>query len=221
MAAPPTFNQYLSMTLLITSAATLAAINAQGCTSIDDMAAMTDTDVKDICNNIKKPGGVIENRVWTDAAVAQRANIPRYIPNPGISVGHLHEKRLRMLRYYVWHLNRVQRAFVAAEATLDQLATVYKIKEVEDEDDEKLTLPIKLTTLETVRETLEDLDNYFLRKKGSYKAPLAYVTREDVALPAVGDDPGFGRPSFYQEMIIRSPHIGTYYNLDNNEYFYS
>jgi hypothetical protein len=43
---------------------------------------------------------------------------------------------------------------------------------------EEVDLPTKLTQTDKVRELLEDLDNYLIRKLGSSGLPLAYVVRE-------------------------------------------
>jgi hypothetical protein len=40
-----------------------------------------------------------------------------------------------------------------------------------------------------------------------------YVCRDDVALPAV--DLGFGLPTYREEMVLRAPHIGQYFQDDN------
>lgn len=45
--------------------------------------------------------------------------------------------------------------------------------------------------------------------------PLAYVVRDTVALPAANDDPGFGQPSYIEEMVRRAPHGTPQYETDN------
>ena len=90
------------------------------------------------------------------------------------------------------HLARIQRMpFVAGVATLARLTDVYELKDSEKEaEDNAIKLPIQLTKIDDVRVTLEDLDDYLLRKLGDSDCPLTYVTRETVAaLPAV--DVGF------------------------------
>jgi hypothetical protein len=62
---------------------------------------------------------------------------------------------------------------------------------------------------------LEDIDNYLLRKLGASGLPLANVVPETVALPA--DDLGYGMPSTTEELIIRGPHTGMYYEIINKE----
>lgn len=177
----------------------------------DDFLTLTEKDVGDICANIRKPGGTIAN-----PALVAGGNQPALIPNPGTPIGYVFEKRLKMLRYYRLHLQRIQRPFDDLEATLVRLASVYALKEEEDlEDDDDVRLPTKLTDINKVRMTLEDIDDYLNRKRGISGVPLAYVVRAEVALPADVDDPRFGAPSFALEMVRRAPHVGTFYQRDN------
>ena len=135
--------------------------------------------------------------------------------NPGVLIGHLHEKRLKMLRFYLHHLQRVQRDFDDLFASLATISDIYKLKEEEDED-EDVDLPDKLSRVDKVRVVLENIDNYLIRKRGSSYVPLAYITRETIQPPAPQDDDGFGQPSHIEEMIRRAPHNGIlHYENDN------
>jgi hypothetical protein len=107
------------------------ALNGQGLVSFDDLLVLTETDIDQIANAIRKPGGVIPNPAFNP-------NFPvpvvlPTLPNPGLPIGHLPVKRLKLLRYYVCHLRRTQRSFNLVEASLDQLTDVYKLKEIEEE----------------------------------------------------------------------------------------
>jgi hypothetical protein len=139
--------------------------------------------------------------------------IPPTIPNPGIPIGHLHEKRLKMLRYYTFHLQRIQRLFDPVDATMQILQEIYLLKDV-DEEDIKVDLPAKLVKTDKVREIIENIESVLLRMRGINGVPLLYVVRDQVALPTnIGDDldPGFGLPNYSQEMIRRAPHNGVYF----------
>jgi hypothetical protein len=210
-AALATLNNYLDNTLGIDDQNTRDALNQQGIQAFDDFLTLTEKDISDICANIRKPGGTIPNPLHNAAAPV--ANIPAVIPNPGINIGYVYEKRLKMLRYYlVLRLERVQRVIGVNTATLARLITCYRLKEIEDEAEE-IDLPIKLTRVDKVRDILENRDNYLLQQRGASGLPLAYVVRPEAALPNV--DPGYGQPSVIEEMIARGPHAGPYYQLDN------
>ena len=53
-------NNYLENTLLIPQPI-CRAINGQGISAIDDLLDLTDQDIKDVCKNIRSPGGTIAN----------------------------------------------------------------------------------------------------------------------------------------------------------------
>lgn len=203
------FSNYLQTTLLINDNDVRQALIDQGLTSFTDMLGLTEEDIEEICANVRKPGGMIAN---PNAAVAGQ---PAMIANPGQQIGHIHEKRLKQLRYYMHHLQRIQRLpIVRANATLPVLQSVYQLKDV-DESEDDLALPDKFNRIDTARVVLENLDDYLLRKKSETGVPLAYVVRQIVALPAVAEDVGFGLPSFIEEMVRRAPHGTPQYQTDN------
>ena len=201
-------NNYFTNTLLIGDPALRGALNNQGLGSFEDFATLTEKDVEKICANVRKPGGWIAN---PDVALP---NQPPTIPNPGVTCGRVFEQRLQMLRYYVFHLTRIQRMpVVPSNATLAIITTVYKLKD-HDKSEEDVDLPAPaLKKVDQARVVLENLDEYLLRKRGEQGCPLAYVVRETAALPAV--DPGFGLPTYDAEMIARAPHTGIHYPADN------
>jgi hypothetical protein len=214
-------NAYLQDTLRIESPSILAGLNEQGLVSFSDFETLTEKDITQKCANVRKPGGLIFNPMLAGRgrgrgqAAAPDVPLPAQIPNPGTLVGHVVEVRLKMLCYFVKHLVRIQHIpFVAAEASLERLGSVYRLKEVEDEETDELKLPTPLAKIENVRVTLEDLDDYFRRKLGDNGCPLAYITRDRAELPEV--DPGFGLPTYADEMIARAPLTGVSYQRDNN-----
>jgi uncharacterized membrane protein YgcG len=184
-----------------------AALNNQGLTAFADFVDLEEKDIEKICAVIRKPGGVMIN---PDAALP---NQPPVIPNPGLQCGTILEHRLKMLRYYVFHLTRIQRMPVdPADATLEMIRSVYLIKD-QDKPTGEIEKPAPLKKVEHVRTVLENLDAYLLQKRGEKGCPLAYVVRESPGLPA--DDPGFGLPTHIDEMIARAPHTGIHYQHDN------
>jgi hypothetical protein len=188
------------------------ALNAQGLDSFDTLATLTDKDVKEVCSNVRKPGGTIPNPVFD--AENPVAGVPATIPNPGVSMGLPREKLLRQLCYYCVHLHKIQREFTAQGANLAKLTELWRFKEaIEEQDDDDIKFPEALKTVENVRQTLEDIDDYLNRKRGTDGALLAYVTRESVTIPAGAPD--YGEPSFDAEMIQRARHSGNAFQQDN------
>jgi hypothetical protein len=182
--------------------------------TFEDFLLLEEKDIGDVCANVRKPGGMVPNPNHDPQNIV--AGVPSMIPNPGIQLGHIYEKRLKLLRYYLHHLERIQRTMNPATATVGRLTSCYRLKDTED-DAEDLDLPSKLTRIEKVRDVLEDMDNYLVRKLGSSGLPLAYVVREEVAVPIGALDPGYGLPTISEEMIARGPHTGTHFQMDNNE----
>lgn len=210
--AAAVFAAYLTNVLLIADNNVRIGLVAQGLQSFDDFESLTDEDVSDICTNLRKPGGLVTNPNFNPANPAP--GIPPVIPNPGVQVSHLTEKRLKMLAYYCFHLTRIQRPFAVANATLPVLTDCYKLQDQHKaEDEKKIDLPGKLTNIDKIRQVLENIDDYLSRARGESNIPLLYIVRDSSALPPVDD--GYGNPTFDAEMIERGPHTGTYYQRDN------
>jgi hypothetical protein len=61
---------------------------------------------------------------------------------------------------------------------------------------------MRLVRVDQAREVIEDVvDDFLLRKRGVLGCPLASVVRPTIALPLAQDDPGFGLPTYNEEMI--------------------
>ena len=220
--APPTaaqlltqFNTYFENVLLISDQGVRDALNGQGLVSISDFEGLTEEDIAEICNNARKPGGTIPNPAYDAAAPV--AGVPQTITNPGVLVGHVIEKRLKMVRYYVHHLKKISRDFDpgANHANLQGLQDLYRFKTSEDEYDNDIEVPERLTAVENIRVVLEDLNDYLERKRGCTGIPLAAYTRTMQTIPPTNMDAGYGRPSISAELIRRAPHSGPTALTDN------
>lgn len=116
------------------------ALNNQGLTSADDFVALTEEEMTNICTSICRPGGTLPNPIY-DAANPIPGVAPT-IPNPGISIVFVNERRLKMLRWYVHHLAHVQCSVDVRTFTLARLQRVYALKEQYDkEEGNKIELP--------------------------------------------------------------------------------
>lgn len=204
------FDNYMSATLEITSADIRTAIRNQGLTNFTDFIGMDDKDVTAIAANIRKPGGTIPRPTEDDPDAT--------IANPGLSIGHVAVRRLEMVRYYVNHCSRIQRLpVVPVDMTLQRLTQVYlHFKNEKEKQDAEL--PGKIVKVEDVRTNIEDLESYLNVALGETDLPLAYLVRDQVALPDV--DLGFGQPSYHEEMVLRGDHEGSAYQRDNVALWY-
>ena len=99
------------------------ALANQGIENIACFIGMTESDVDDLCTNIRKPGGLIPN-----PAHANDATAPERIIDPGVAVGRVYQERLKQIAYYYSYLVIVGRNFVANHADVEQLVRLWKYK---------------------------------------------------------------------------------------------
>jgi hypothetical protein len=62
-------------------------LNDHGLLIIDNFVSLIEKDVNQMCSNIRKPGGTINNPSFNMNAPV--AGVPAMIPNPGLPVGHI------------------------------------------------------------------------------------------------------------------------------------
>ena len=99
------------------------------------------------------------------------------------------------------HFVRIQRTFDQQSCTVARLSSLWRYKtRVEDEKDDEVKLPDKLT----IRQVLENIENYLRVKRGVTGVFLSYVVRDVVELG--NNDLGFGEPTIDAEMVRRAPH---------------
>lgn len=210
------FNNYLQGTLLIESAEARQAINDQGITAFDDLTHRSDKYVQEIFQKIRNPGGLVLNPMFVQPAAGAVAAVPQFVPNRGVAIGVNLELRVRQLCYYLFHMHRIQRTFTANQATLARLERAWSLKERIDRMKESDKDPVKVEALlkvESIRKTIEDIDEVLGHRLGAYGAPLSYLVRDDVELPDT--DPGYGVPDAMSELVRRTRHDGNQFEEDN------
>jgi len=185
---------------------------AQGINTCDTLLGNNDYNMKAVCKRMIPPGGTMPGR----GAAAGRAN-------RGIPVSFVAEKNLRKPCFFWNYMHRIQRAFVAATATLALVQDVWDNRfdlENPDRDVEREIIrdAAPMVKVDDIKKTLEDIDNVLNKRRGLGKSPLAYITRDTLTLPehTPGEiDPGFGQPSREAELIRRTRHDGPTYRQDN------
>ena len=79
----------------------LTELNQQNITSLEDWNSLSDDDIENICNAIRKPGGTILN------PLAAQAGQPAEIPNPGVNVPVRAQRNMVLPAYYIRHCDRI------------------------------------------------------------------------------------------------------------------
>ena len=194
-AAQAQLNNYLQNNLGIAHEV-CEGLNNEGLQHIDDYKDMSDDDIDNLCDSMRK-------------AVA---------PNDGIRVGQPVKLKLKKLAYFMRYLERVQRPFAPNQASLANLNSCHERRKLEKDYDNDINEPEKLTTVDKIRETIENIDNYFNRKMGRANIPLAYIVRDDPNVVPHGDpnDPGLFQPTIVDELIQRASHTGVNFTYDNS-----
>jgi len=179
--------------------------------SYDTFMYMTDDDVVNLCQTIRKPGGQIPNPEHVNDPDA-----PVLINDPGTPVGDLFEKRLKQLAYYLKYINLVQRPFHVTHATIMELQRLwqYKLRMDERLRNDRPAFPDRYTTSKNARDVLEDMEQWITQCYGHGDIPLTYIMRDNREIPV--DDPfPIGNPTFDLELIRRAEHDNETYNSNN------
>jgi hypothetical protein len=195
-----------------------AALVAQGLDNITNFFGMADDDVDDLCNNIRKPGGLIPN-----PANADDPDAPQFIVNPGVSVGRIYQERLKQIAFYYSYLVTVNRTFIAVQADVEELVRLWKHKKymeniLKGKKDTEDDYPDKFTNARPAREVIESIENWISERFGIDNIPLSYVVRDRPEVPRIADDPlPLGQPSYNEELIRRASHNGEAWVTNNGK----
>ena len=160
-----------------------------GLNTIASFADLTPSETTELCRTIRRPGG--EGQA---AAGAQ----PQ--PNLGHAVSFRAETNLKLMVYYLRHRLRTSRALAAADVTIDNISALKPRKDFEKDHED--ADPPKINPRNWPK-TIEGLEEWLRNCLGVSKVPLAYVIREDIAVPAA--DPADGYPDVHTELIARAP----------------
>ena len=119
-AALAAINNYFRNILHITNVDVRNPLNDQGLLSFDDFGILTEQDIIDICDKARKPGGTIDNPAYVTpmAGVPALTGVTPALPNPGVTIKHVVEKRLKMTRFLAYHCRCIQCTFNGVIGTL-------------------------------------------------------------------------------------------------------
>ena len=176
-----------------------------------------DEDYKAIFSSLKRPGGEI-------GAANNDANPLR--ANPGYFVNTVAADRFRTVCYMAQHRERVGRDheehawYTTANMRIWKQHRLAESSYEDQEEEPKLLKNDEATIIDFIEEFPEILTRY----TGMGGRPLAYVLREEPAVPFAADQIAFGFPnspfsSVRDEVWRRSTHDPPHYTIDNNRVF--
>jgi hypothetical protein len=102
MAALVAFRNALQ-TLGLSAPAATYITGTEDIDSLDELEILDDTDIHNLCETVRNPGGLVPNpNAGAGGATAQ-------IHNPGIPISTRAETNLKLVSYYLRHLQRIGR----------------------------------------------------------------------------------------------------------------
>ena len=186
--------------LAFSQQAAVALVDEQGLDDLGEVARLDDASVVNLCNTVRRPGGVI---IGPD-------NVP--LPNPGIPISARAERNLSSLAFWARHRVRISRPATPADVTVEAVDSLVELRTREKTFVRPTEKP-KINHKDWFH-TMELIQEYCAQSPGVTKIPLAYVLREDVEVPNHEADPSTNY-SFHQlEMIRRAPHGTATYKED-------
>jgi hypothetical protein len=178
--------------------------------SFEDLVDLVEDDITVLCNSVRRPGGTIPN---PNAGAAP--NIPVMIPNPGIPVSALAERRMKITTYLArLYAHRIYCTLTPANITIATIRNAQVIME-RDAVQKNPTDCHKIPDTKSMMEFLEDPDSFLTAYVGEDKVPYPYLYRQEINPPEEVNDPRTNYQSVELEMIARAPHDTETYTVDN------
>ena len=203
MTTPEEMEFFLENVFEIDDDDIIIALFEQGLDTIDGYNNLELEDIPRVCNNIRKPGGMM---VDEDGDM---------VPNRGTPISVLIEARLKMLWLYCRYCNITQR-----EPDFDDDEDVPTLEVLADlnswlksfPDAKEVEKPPQFPGQQKAKKWFETVDEWAARTKGPSGFPLAYVLREQHAIP--DEDEGWFEPNANATQRLGITMLQT--NVDNN-----
>jgi hypothetical protein len=175
-------------------------VDVQGIDSVRELGYLNDNDVENLCKTIRRPGGHLPNPAYVAGGVA----LPT-IPYTGIMVSQRAETNMQLASYVVRHHSRISRA---TDIGAMNPTSIRRLRELKIKEDARVTDAPTAPKIDPKNwpKTIEALRDYYSSVLGETKAPLAYVIRDEAAVPPEADDPANNYDTPEDEMISRMPH---------------
>lgn len=197
------------------------AIIDEGLESIADFVDLShEKGVKTLCNNVRKPSGLIPQPNWVEPDPNPQNLQAPMVPRAGQSIPTICEQRMIVAAYGAKIYSSIGRTITTASLNRDRLREFQRHREMIENHREPESLP-ELSKSFTVQKFLDQLPTYLREMLGVNKVSLAYVIREEsiipVSLPALQQNKPWGRENddLMNELIAYTPHSGPAYQADN------
>lgn len=197
-------------------AATIAQLANEGIVAVDDLADFDKSTLKQLAENLRRPGGRVPDPDPNAPAGAT-------IPTPSFVFGAKSQKRISVACDLVRFYQTVGREITAANIRWTHVMRNFEIeykalKDRKDEDDPDVP---KITKALPIIKWTEAFHDYADRIVGSRTIPLAYVLRDEVLVPAAAPPLATNKPysemhgSVERELVARASHAHPLYRVDN------
>ena len=200
---------------------TMVQLQAEGITSVSDLADFNKDSLQQLADNLRRPGGHVPD----PNPAAQPGST---IPTPPFVFGAKFQRRIAVACDFVNYYRTVGRDLTAANL---QWNTVMKnfdvqwtaLKEKNGEDSPETP---KISKALPVIKWTEAFQDFLNRKIGNQNIPLAYIIQAEPNPPAVAPPLAPGQPhsvehgSVEAELIARASHTHTLFRNDNSDLYF-
>lgn len=202
--------------------ATVIQLQQEGISSVSDLADVDEETMKQIVNNLKKPGGTIPN---------PHGGPPAHIPTPPFILGAKSFKRLSAACNLVRYYDTINRSLTPGNLQWNQVMKNFDeqwkaLQERKGKDARSPDVPAITKALPIINWT-ESFNDYLHRVIGVRSIPLAYVIRDKVdVIPIQAPQHAANQPyaaihgSIESELIARALHTHGLYRTDNQAVYY-
>ena len=201
-------------------ATTLAQINAEGIVTVDDLEDFDDDALKQLADNLRRPGGQVPVDPANPAA--------GMMATPAFVFGAKSQARLkvacRLVRYHI----TVGRPTSAANMRWTHVGKNFKVQWdalVRRKEEDRPDTPT-ITKALPILKWIPAFEDHLSRCIGVRDIPLSYVVRADVQVPAAAPALMNNQPhseehgSMIAEMVARASHDHAAFADDNEDVYY-
>ena len=196
---------------------TVVQLQAEGITSVADLANFNKDSLQQLADNLRRPGGRVPDPNPTAPAGST-------IPTPPFVFGAKSQRRIAVACDLVKYYKTVGRDLTSANLQWNTVMKNFDIqwtalKEKKSEDPPETP---KISKALPVIKWTEAFQDFLNRKIGNRNIPLVYITQDEPNPPAVAPPLAPGQPhslehrSVEAELIARASHTHALFRNDNS-----